>query len=52
MKDCVQRRKSEVDNKSRQVIDSNKLLDAPYECDATVVDQLNQILQERIAEQA
>lgn len=51
MKDCVQRRKSEVDNKQRQVIDSKKLLDAPYDCEPSVVEQLNQILQERITEQ-
>lgn len=38
MKDCVQRRKSDVDNKPRQVIDSKKLLDAPYACEPTVVD--------------
>ena len=44
MKDCVQRRKSEVDKKSRQVIDTSKLLEAPYACEPTVVDQLNQIL--------
>jgi hypothetical protein len=49
MKDCVQRRKSDIDNKQRQVIDSKKLLEAPYECQPEIVDQLDQIMQEKIA---
>jgi len=38
MKECVNRRKSEVDNKIRQVIDSKKLQEAPYDCEQTVIE--------------
>lgn len=50
MKDCVNRRKSDVDNKPRQVIDSKKLAEAPYDCAAGVIAQLDQIYTDNVAD--
>jgi hypothetical protein len=51
MKDVVQRKKMEGDTKVRQIIDPVKFQEPPYSCDQAVLDELNEILMERIISQ-
>jgi len=52
MKDCVVRKKSDVDNKQRQVIDSKKLMEAPYECQPDLLAQLGKIYDDNVKDQS